>query len=64
MVLEQGKWKVIFQCKHQERRVNKRSPCKVGRYENWMRENLIKFRDFFDNRLDEFLSGPVTGDEE
>ena len=31
---------------------------------SWMRENLIKFKDFFDNRLEEFLTAPVPGDEE
>ena len=39
-------------------------PVKLEDTKNWMRENLIKFRDFFDNRLDEFLSGPERGDEE
>ncbi|MCY3991317.1 MAG: DUF4268 domain-containing protein [Caldilineaceae bacterium] len=29
----------------------------------WMRENLIKFKDFFDNRLEELLAAPAPGGE-
>ena len=39
-------------------------PEKLEDTMQWMRENLIKFKDFFDNRLEEFLTAPVPGDEE
>ena len=35
-------------------------PEKLEDTRQWMRENLIRFKDFFDNRLEELLTAPGT----
>ena len=38
-------------------------PRKLEDTRAWMRENLIKFRDFFDSRLDELLNSQALGEQ-
>ena len=38
-------------------------PEKLEDTRRWMRENLIRFQDFFDNRLAELLTAPAPGGE-
>ncbi|MDE0430977.1 MAG: DUF4268 domain-containing protein [Caldilineaceae bacterium] len=38
-------------------------PEKLEDTRQWMRENLIRFKDFFDNRLEELLTAPAPGGE-